>query len=104
MQKMLKRDQDEFSVHMHNDSSACGKLEVLEIIIYLSVPGLDEMSSRTDGSTPRQFMFFSKAIRFKTRYRDTWPGVEDHVLALRGGLGHLIREQLRRLEDWDWPY
>ncbi|KJZ67972.1 hypothetical protein HIM_12639 [Hirsutella minnesotensis 3608] len=68
MQEMLKRDQDEFSVYMYNDFTAYGKLEVLENI----------------------FMQFSKAIRSKTTYRDTWAEVEGLVLALDGGLGEFI--------------
>ncbi|KAF4508504.1 hypothetical protein G6O67_004870 [Ophiocordyceps sinensis] len=68
MQEMLKRDQDEFSTYMYDDFSAYGKLEVLE----------------------NMFMQFSKAIRSKTTYRDTWPEVEGLVMALHYGLGEFI--------------
>lgn len=99
MQEMLKRDQDEFSTYMYDDFSAYGKLEVLENMVRLSGPVLRERRLSQDVLTPRQFMQFSKAIRSKTTYRDTWPEVEGLVMALHYGLGEFIREQPRRLED-----
>ncbi|KAM5364990.1 hypothetical protein ACJZ2D_011250 [Fusarium nematophilum] len=63
-QEVLKRDQDDFSMHIYNDFTSYGVLEVVENI----------------------FQQFSDVKKPKASYHDIWPEVEGLALALRTNL------------------
>ncbi|KAF7548739.1 hypothetical protein G7Z17_g6860 [Cylindrodendrum hubeiense] len=92
----MKRDQDEFGMHIYNDFSSYGKLEVLENI----------------------FLHFSAVCKRKASYQELWPEVEGLALVLRSDVsdfvmcddgekcgsmikmvGHLVMTTLKSLKD-----
>lgn len=82
-QETLKRDQDSFDMHIYNDFTWYGQLEVMENIVR-HMDGVHEGLALTRGVP--QFQQFAKVLKRKNAsYKEVWPELEGLAFVLLRG-------------------
>jgi hypothetical protein len=80
MQEAMKRSQDAFNLHVHNDFDTLGGVEVMENIVSSHPPGAVQQGERTD--TGPQFLQFKEVYKPSASHKDVWPELEGLALWL----------------------